>query len=307
MIYNTTATIASVVVFGWLLMLAGVMQFVHAFQVTEWKGFEMNAEATTSWSARSRSPRSKHFTAIVDIPDMAIRRDLLRARKRSRCSRELPRSRSRSMVKAGAVSSGAAPPMAGNPVYLRAGGTSWGPADWRLSTDYFLLLMNVESVEGLMKARFELGGEAAVAGLWGRNTNAGTDALVHAAILSYSRSRRVFADANLKGVVVRPEDDLNRAVYDQTDRANSAAPSDGLKAFPEELGRATANAGSDRWRSHDHQRDRLAQASSRRDGGCSPNALARDLGGSLILRRVRRRCDSAAEAHVDSAAQGSLN
>jgi uncharacterized membrane protein HdeD (DUF308 family) len=38
-IYNTTATIASIVVFGWLLMLAGVMQFVHAFQVTDWKGF----------------------------------------------------------------------------------------------------------------------------------------------------------------------------------------------------------------------------------------------------------------------------
>jgi lipid-binding SYLF domain-containing protein len=33
---------------------------------------------------------------------------------------------------------------------------------------------------------------------------------------SYSRSRGVVAGANLKGVVVRPEDDLNRAVYDQT-------------------------------------------------------------------------------------------
>ena len=38
-IYDTTATIASVVVFGWLLRLAGVMQFVHAFQVTDWKAF----------------------------------------------------------------------------------------------------------------------------------------------------------------------------------------------------------------------------------------------------------------------------
>jgi SH3 domain-containing YSC84-like protein 1 len=104
--------------------------------------------------------------------------------------------------------------------------------------------MNDESVEGLMKDRFELGGEAAA--------GAGTDALMHAAILSYSRSRGVFAGANLKGVVVRPEDDLNRAVYDQTardllsDGAGAAAPSDGLKAFPEALGRATADAGSGR-------------------------------------------------------------
>ena len=38
-IYDTTATLASVVVFGWLLSLAGAMQIVHAFQVTDWKGF----------------------------------------------------------------------------------------------------------------------------------------------------------------------------------------------------------------------------------------------------------------------------
>jgi len=38
-IYNGTATIASVVLFGWLLMLAGVMQIVHAFQVRTWSGF----------------------------------------------------------------------------------------------------------------------------------------------------------------------------------------------------------------------------------------------------------------------------
>ena len=140
-----------------------------------------------------------------------------------------------------------------DPVYFRAGGASWGPQVGASSTDYFLLLMNDESMEGLMKDRFELGGEAAgAAGPVGRNASAGTDALMHATILSYSRSRGVFAGANLKGAVVRPEDDLNRAVYDQTardlltDRAGTAAPSDRLKAFPEALGRATASAGSDR-------------------------------------------------------------
>ena len=103
------------------------------------------------------------------------------------------------------------------PAYLRAGGASWGPQVGASSTDYFLLLMNDESMEGLMKDRFELGGEAAgAAGPVGRNASAGTDALMHATILSYSRSRGVFAGANLKGAVVRPEDDLNRAVYDQT-------------------------------------------------------------------------------------------
>jgi uncharacterized membrane protein HdeD (DUF308 family) len=39
MIYDGTATLASVIVFGWLLMLAGVMQMVNAFQVRYWSGF----------------------------------------------------------------------------------------------------------------------------------------------------------------------------------------------------------------------------------------------------------------------------
>ena len=43
--------------------------------------------------------------------------------------------------------------------------------------------------------------------------SAGTDALMRAEILSYSRSRGLFAGVNLKGVVVKPEDDLNQAVY----------------------------------------------------------------------------------------------
>src|SRR5438874_13803045 len=38
-IYTGTATIASVVLFGWLLMLAGIMQLVHVFQVRTWSGF----------------------------------------------------------------------------------------------------------------------------------------------------------------------------------------------------------------------------------------------------------------------------
>jgi lipid-binding SYLF domain-containing protein len=95
-----------------------------------------------------------------------------------------------------------------------------------------------------MKDKFELGGEAAVAaGPVGRNAGAATDALMHAAILSYSRSRGLFAGANVKGVVLRPEDDLNLAVYDKTarellsDPVGGDPPDTGLKAFPEAVAR----------------------------------------------------------------------
>src|SRR5262249_33870301 len=140
----------------------------------------------------------------------------------------------------------------GSPVYIRGGGPSVGAQIGASSTDYFLLLMNDESVEGLMKDKFELGGEAAVAaGPVGRNAGAATDALMHAAILSYSRSRGLFAGANVKGVVLKPEDDLNLAVYNHTakellsDPVGPASPSGGLKAFPQALGRYTTNPSND--------------------------------------------------------------
>jgi lipid-binding SYLF domain-containing protein len=68
--------------------------------------------------------------------------------------------------------------------------------------------------------------------------------LLQAELLTYTRSRGLFAGANLKGVVVRPEDDLNMAVYDKTarellrDRVNGDAGAEaGLQAFPRALGR----------------------------------------------------------------------
>lgn len=60
------------------------------------------------------------------------------------------------------------------------------------------------------------------AGPVGRTAGAWTDALMHAAVLSYSRSRGVFAGVDAKGIVLRPEDDLNMAVY-HTTRASCCA------------------------------------------------------------------------------------
>ena len=105
-----------------------------------------------------------------------------------------------------------------------------------------------------MKDKFELGAEAGIAGgPVGRDASAGTDALMHAEILSYSRSRGLFAGVNLKGVVIRAEDDLNQAVYSQSarellsDDGRSAAESAaGLPAFSLTVAKYTAPSGADR-------------------------------------------------------------
>src|SRR5262249_12320149 len=160
----------------------------------------------------------KAFDEIMQVPDKAIPRDLL---ARAKAVAVFPRVIKVAMTVGGEGGRGVVSRHIDgrwdNPVFLRGGGGSVGPQIGASSTDYFLLLMNDESVESLMKDKFELGGEAAVAaGPVGRNAGAATDALMHAAILSYSRSRGLFAGANVKGVVLKPEDDLNLAVYNHT-------------------------------------------------------------------------------------------
>jgi SH3 domain-containing YSC84-like protein 1 len=140
-----------------------------------------------------------------------------------------------------------------DPVFFRAGGGSVGPQVGASATDIVLLFMNDEAVGGLMKDKFELGAEAAVAGgPVGRDASAGTDALMQAEILSYSRSRGLFAGVNLKGVVIRPEDDLNLAVYDKSARelldkgeqdSNNKAVD--LSSFSKTVSRYTARAEAD--------------------------------------------------------------
>lgn len=141
-----------------------------------------------------------------------------------------------------------------NPVFFRAGGGSVGPQIGASETDIVLLFMNDEAVSNLMKDKFELGAEAAVAGgPVGREAGAGTDALMHAEILSYSRSRGLFAGVNLKGIVIQPEDDLNQSVYGQNAHEllidnHRTATDDGtsIRAFPQSVSRYTANGSTNR-------------------------------------------------------------
>jgi lipid-binding SYLF domain-containing protein len=205
-------------------------------------------------AADQSSKAAKAFDAIMQVPDKAIPRDLL---AKAKAVAVFPRVIKVAVTVGGEGGRGVVSKQTnggwGEPVFLRGAGGSVGAQIGASSTDYFLLLMNDESVEGLMKDKFELGGEAGVAaGPVGRNAGAATDALMHAAILSYSRSRGLFAGVNVKGVVLRPEDDLNLAVYQHTasellsDQVGGSNPSEGLQAFPQALGRYSAASDNDR-------------------------------------------------------------
>ncbi|MBV9771387.1 MAG: lipid-binding SYLF domain-containing protein [Bryobacterales bacterium] len=81
-------------------------------------------------------------------------------------------------------------------------------------TDLVFMVMNRQGIDGIMKDKFTLGGDAsAMAGPVGRSGSAQTDALMHAEILSYSRSHGIFAGVSLEGSTLRPDNEANREIY----------------------------------------------------------------------------------------------
>ena len=100
------------------------------------------------------------------------------------------------------------------PAFFHLGGGSVGLQIGASSTDFVLLFMNDSALGGLLKDKFEIGGESsAAAGPVGRSASATTDAQLKAQILSYSRSRGAFAGLEIKGVVISADNDDNVAVY----------------------------------------------------------------------------------------------
>jgi lipid-binding SYLF domain-containing protein len=100
------------------------------------------------------------------------------------------------------------------PSGVRVEGGSFGFQIGGSETDVVMLIMNKSGQEKLLKSKFTLGGDASVAaGPVGRTTSAETDALMRAEILSWSRSRGVFAGIALNGATLRPDDDTDAALY----------------------------------------------------------------------------------------------
>ncbi len=100
------------------------------------------------------------------------------------------------------------------PAFFNLAGGSFGAQIGAQKTDYVLLIMNEAGLNGLLKDKFELGGEVSVAaGPVGREAAASTNLRLDAGILSYSRSKGLFIGAALKGAVISPDNDLNTAVY----------------------------------------------------------------------------------------------
>ena len=102
------------------------------------------------------------------------------------------------------------------PAFLRLAGGSFGAQIGAQEVDLVLVVMNKRGVENLLRNEFKIGGEAsAAAGPVGREASASTDLLMRAEILSYSRSRGLFAGATINGSSVAEDQDANTRFYGQ--------------------------------------------------------------------------------------------
>jgi lipid-binding SYLF domain-containing protein len=102
----------------------------------------------------------------------------------------------------------------GAPAMIALEGGSVGLQLGGNATDFILLLMSPRSAQNILKSKVKLGADAsAAAGPVGRAASAETDVTLRAEILSYSRSRGLFAGVSLEGSTLRPDNGANKNLY----------------------------------------------------------------------------------------------
>jgi lipid-binding SYLF domain-containing protein len=119
------------------------------------------------------------------------------------------------------------------PAFLTITGGSIGAQFGAQASDLVLVINNQRGVEQLLKNQFKVGADASVAaGPVGRDASASTDIQMRAQILSYSRSRGLFAGITLNGSTIRQDRDANERFYGTAYRTGQIV-FDGLGGAPE--------------------------------------------------------------------------
>lgn len=155
---------------------------------------------------------------ILNIPD-DIPKDLL---DKAECVIVFPSVKKGGFIVAVRVGKGAASCRTGEkmdgawsaPAMMELGGGSVGFQAGGQATDFVLLIMNPNGAKKLLSSKFTLGADASVsAGPKGRTAEAATDAQMGAEILTYSRSKGVFAGVSLEGAPLSQDGDANEKIY----------------------------------------------------------------------------------------------
>jgi lipid-binding SYLF domain-containing protein len=179
---------------------------------------------TATWSsaasANESEKRIRESTAvlreILEAKDKGIPEDLL---ERAQCVGVVPNLKRAGFIIGAKYGKGV--------VVCRENGRGWNaPSTVRIEggsiglqigageTDVVFIVMNKRGMDKLMEDKFTIGADiSAMAGPVGRSAEARTDAMLHAEILSYSRSRGIFAGVSLEGATLRPDNEDNQKLY----------------------------------------------------------------------------------------------
>ena len=177
------------------------------------------------WSATSAKKENKRIAnaglvmrEILNVPD-DIPQDLL---DKAECVIVLPSVLKFAIGIGGSYGRGVMTCRGGNgftgpwgaPTMIALEGGSFGLQLGGQATDFVLLVMNTRGAQGILSSKVKLGGDAAAAaGPKGRDAAAATDLTMRAEILSYSRSRGLFAGVSLEGSTLRPDNEANQKLY----------------------------------------------------------------------------------------------
>jgi len=195
-------------------------------------------------AAKQASKAAKVFTEIMAAPDKAIPNTVL---DKSQCIAVFPQVIKGGLVVGARAGRGVAScrTSAGwsAPAYFDMKGGSFGLQIGAQATDFVLLFIGDDGMKSLLKTKFEMGGDASVAaGPVGRQAGASTDLKLSAQILSYSRSKGLFAGLELKGTVISLDDSDMKSAYGEGATAadvltgKKAAPA-AVKVYPTTLAR----------------------------------------------------------------------
>ena len=183
--------------------------------------FAISAEAQNSNSkeiknaAKTAQKATQALDKIMSVPDKSIPADLLSKAKAIGVFPDVIKgafiiggSGGKGLISRRLQSGWSAPAL------FKIGGGSVGFQIGGSSTDVIMLFMTDDSLENLLESQVELGAGASIAaGPVGRSASAATDAQLQAGILSYSRTKGVFAGISLSGSVISPDNDANMALY----------------------------------------------------------------------------------------------
>jgi lipid-binding SYLF domain-containing protein len=169
---------------------------------------------------------SNTLTAMSNTPDKGIPEEVL---NNAKCIVVIPHLVKGGFVVGGEHGRGVATCRTSKgwsaPAFVSLGGGSWGLQIGVEGVDVVMLVMNDNGLQHMLSSKFKVGADAsASAGPVGRHASAGTDWKMDSEILTYSRSKGVFAGISLDGAIVEQDKDSTRAKYgsDRSFRATLA-------------------------------------------------------------------------------------